>query len=385
MKRIGEDVSEKLDYTPGLFTVERHIRGKWACAQCQSLIQAPVPAQIIDKGIPTAGLLAQVLVLVLVAKYADHLPLYRQEGIFARAGLGVPRSTLGAWVGMCGVQLQPLVDALRQELLSCPVLHADETPVAMLKPGNKKTHRAYLWAYAPGAFEGMKAVVYDFCESRAGEHARAFLGEWKGALVCDDFSGYKQSFTLGVTEAGCMAHSRRKFFDLHVSNKSEIAGQALSYISALYDVEREVKSLTADERLRIRQARSRPLADALHQWMELQRRQITDGSATARALDYSLKRWSALTRFLDDGQLPIDNNWAENQIRPIAIGRKNWLFAGSLRAGQRAAAVMSLIQSARLNGHDPYAYLKDVLQRLPTHKHHLIAELLPHHWQTPHA
>ena len=208
LKRIGEDVSEKLDYTPGLFTVERHIRGKWACAQCQTLTQAAVPAQVIDKGIPTAGLLAQVL----VAKYADHLPLYRQGDIFARAGLGIPRSTLGAWVGQCGVQLQPLVEALRQELLGHRVLHADETPVAMLKPGNKKTHRAYLWAYAPGAFEDMKAVVYDFCESRAGEHARTFLGDWKGTLVCDDFSGYKQSFTLGVTEAGCMAHSRRKLY-----------------------------------------------------------------------------------------------------------------------------------------------------------------------------
>ena len=170
-----------------------------------------------------------------------------------------------------------------------------------------------------------------------------------------------------------------------MSNKSQIASQALSYISALYDVEREVKYLTADERLRIRQARSRPLADAFHQWMGLQRRQITDGSATARALDYSLKRWGALTRFLDDGQLPIDNNWAENQIRPIAIGRKNWLFAGSLRAGQRAAAAMSLIQSARLNGHDPYVYLKDMLQRLPTHKNHLIAELLPHRWRSLHS
>ena len=378
LQRIGQDMAERLDYVPGVFTVERHIRGEWACAICQTLMQAPVPAQIIDKGIPTAGLLAQVL----VAKYADHLPLYRQEGIFARAGMAIPRSTLGAWVGQCGVQLQALVDALKNDILSHAVLHADETPVAMLKPGNKKTHRAYLWAYAPGAFEDMKAVVYDFCESRAGEHARAFLEDWKGALVCDDFSGYKQSFTLGVTEAGCMAHARRKFFELHASNKSQIASQALSYISALYDVEREVKNLTADERLRIRQAKSRPLADAFHQWMGLQRRQITDGSATAKAIDYSLKRWSALTRFLDDGQLPIDNNWAENQIRPIAIGRKNWLFAGSLRAGQRAAAVMSLIQSARLNGHDPYAYLKDVLQRLPTHKNHLIAELLPHRWQS---
>ena len=377
LRRIGEDVSEKLDYTPGLFTVERHIRGKWTCAHCQSLTQAPVPAQIIDKGIPTAGLLAQVL----VAKYADHLPLYRQEGIFARAGMALPRSTLAQWVGVCGVQLQPLVDALKNEILSHAVLHADETPVAMLKPGNKRTHRAYLWAYAPGAFENLKAVVYDFCESRAGEHARTFLGDWTGALVCDDFAGYKQSFALGITEAGCLAHSRRKFFDLHVSNKSEIAGQALTYIGQLYEIEREVKSLSAEERQKIRQTRSKPLTDAMHEWMQLQRQKITDGSATAKALDYSLRRWGALTRFLDDGQLPIDNNWIENQIRPIAIGRKNWLFAGSLRAGQRAAAVMSLIQSAKLNGHDPYAYIKDVLSRLPTHKNSQIAELLPHRWQ----
>ena len=377
LKRIGQDVSERLDYTPGVFTVERHIRGKWACAKCETLIQAPVPAQIIDKGIPTSGLLAQVL----VAKYSDHLPLYRQETIFARSGYAIPRSTLAAWVGACGVQLQPLVDALKDAMLQHTVLHADETPVAMLKPGNKKTHRAYLWAYAPGAFEDLKAVVYDFCETRAGENCRAFLGQWKGSLVCDDFGGYKAGFTNGITEAGCLAHARRKFFDLHVSNKSQIAAQALLYISQLYDVEREVKDLNADERRQIRQTQSKPLADAFAQWMVLQRQKVTDGSAIAKALDYSLKRWVALTRFLGDGQLPIDNNWIENQIRPIAIGRNNWLFAGSLRAGQRAAAVMSLIQSAKLNGHDPYAYLKDVLARLPTQKNNTIEELLPHRWQ----
>ena len=358
-------------------TVERHIRGKWACAKCETLIQAPVPAQIIDKGIPTSGLLAQVL----VAKYSDHLPLYRQETIFGRSGYAIPRSTLAQWVGVCGVQLQPLVDALKSGMLEHAVLHADETPVAMLKPGNKKTHRAYLWAYAPGAFEDLKAVVYHFCETRAGENCRAFLEHWKGSLVCDDFGGYKAGFANGITEVGCLAHARRKFFDLHVSNKSQIAEQALRYISELYDVEREVKDLNTDERRQARQTRSKPLADAFHQWLVLQRQKITDGSATAKALDYSLKRWTALSRFLNDGQLPIDNNWIENQIRPIAIGRNNWLFAGSLRAGQRAAAVMSLIQSAKLNGHDPYAYLKDVLARLPTQKNSQIEELLPHRWQ----
>jgi len=224
-------------------------------------------------------------------------------------------------------------------------------------------------------------VVYDFCESRAGEHARTFLGKWTGSLVCDDYSGYKAGFVSGITEAGCMAHARRKFFDLYVAAKSQIAGQACTYIRQLYDVECEIKTLKPVERLKIRQARSKPLAMKFHALMLLQRQRITDGTATAKALDYSLKRWGALTLFLDDGQVPIDNNAIENQIRPIAIGRNNWLFADSLRAGQRAAAVMSLIQSAKLNGHDPYAYLKDVLARLPTHKNSQIADLLPHRWQ----
>ncbi|VVN96892.1 hypothetical protein PS833_02322 [Pseudomonas fluorescens] len=218
LKRIGEDVSEKLDYTPGVFTVERHIRGKWVCNQCETLIQAPVPAHVIDKGIPTAGLLAQVM----IAKYADHLPLYRQEKIFARAGLAIPRSTLASWVGACGVQLQPLVDALREVVLEHNVVHADETPVQMLAPGSKKTHRAYVWAYATTSFADISAVVYDFSPSRAGEHARAFLQDWKGKLVCDDFGGYKASFEGGVTELGCMAHARRKFYDLHATHKSQI-------------------------------------------------------------------------------------------------------------------------------------------------------------------
>jgi transposase len=376
LKRIGEDVAEKLDYVPGVFSVERHIRGKWACAQCETLTQAPVDAHVIDKGIPTTGLLAQVL----VAKFADHLPLYRQEAIFGRAGLAIPRSTLGAWVGSCGVQLQPLVDALKAQILSHSVVHADETPVQMLKPGTGKTHRAYLWAYAAGAFEDTKAVVYDFCDSRAGENAKVFLGDWRGSLVCDDFSGYKQLMAQGVTEVGCLAHARRKFFDLHASNKSQIAHGALEQIARIYDIEREIKELNSDERQRIRQDQSKPLLDALHQWMILNRQKITDGSATAKALDYSLRRWGALTRFISNGQLPIDNNHIENQIRPIAIGRNNWLFAGSLRAGKRGAAIMSLIQSAKLNGHDPYAYLKDVLTRLPTQRNSMIGELLPHRW-----
>ncbi len=376
LKRIGEDVSEKLDYTPGVFTVERHIRGKWVCAQCETLIQAPVPPQVIDKGIPTAGLLAQVM----VAKYADHLPLYRQEKIFGRAGLAIPRSTLAQWVGGCGVQLQPLVDALRDIVLKQSIVHADETPVQMLAPGMKKAQRAYVWAYVPSPFADLRAAVYDFSPSRAGEHARAFLSDWKGQLVCDDFAGYKACFEQGVTEIGCMAHARRKFYDLHVANKSQLAEQALRHIGQLYDIEREVRDLLPDERQRIRQEKAKPIADALHSWMLAQRQLVHEGTAIAKALDYSLKRWTALVRYLDDGMVAIDNNWCENQIRPWAIGRSNWLFAGSLRSGKRAAALMTLIQSARLNGHDPYAYLKDVLTRLPTQKTSALTELLPHNW-----
>jgi len=385
LKRIGEDIAEKLDYTPGVFTVERHVRGKWVCAQCETLVQAPVAAHVIDKGIPTSGLLAQVL----VAKFQDHLPLYRQEQIFERAGLAIARSTLAQWVGECGAELQPLVDALGTELRTHGVLHADETPVAMLKPGHGKTHRAYLWSYCTTRFTPVQAVVFDFTESRGGQHVREFLGlsgradraPWSGRLVTDDFSGYKACFGLGVTEVGCMAHARRRFHELWVNHGSTVAEQALRFYGTLYDVEREVLDLQSDTRREIRQQRARPVADALQQWLLQQRHRVPDGSATAKAIDYTLNRWVALTRYLDDGDLPIDNNWVENQIRPIAIGRSNWLFAGSLRAGQRAAAVMSLLHSARLNGHDPYAYMKYVLERLPTQPASRIDDLLPHRWR----
>jgi len=379
LKRIGEDVSEKLDYIPGVVQVERHIRGKWVCEVCQTLIQAPVPPQVIDKGIPTAGLLAQVL----VAKYADHAPLYRQEEIFARAGVALPRSTLAEWVGACGVKLQPLCDAMKSLLLKRSVLHADETPVPMLKPGLKRTHRSYLWAYGTTAFDPDQIVLYDFAEGRGGDHARAFLGDWKGQLVCDDYQGYDALFRGGVTEVGCMAHARRKFHALHVNHQSEIAAEALELYGALYAVEREAKDLELDAagRRRLRQEMAKPVAEKLRAWLDRKLAQVPEGSATSKAISYSLRRWDALTRYLDDGNLPIDNNWLENRIRPIALGRTNWLFAGSARAGRRAAVVMSLIQSARLNGHDPYAYLRDVLERLPLTPEHRLVELMPHVWK----
>ncbi len=380
LERIGEDVSEKLDYHPGTFSVERHVRGKWVCRCCERLVQAPMPPSVIDKGVPTARLLAQVL----VSKYADHVPLARQETIYARCGVSLPRSTQAEWVGECGQRLQPLVDALRAEVLACPVLHADETPVTMLTPGQKKSRNAYLWAYAPGKFEPLRAVIYDFCETRAGAHARDFLGDWRGALVVDEYKGYRKTLAeKGMIELGCLAHARRKFYDLHVAGKSQVAAEALKYFEQLYEVERETLGLSPAARKTVRASRSREIHKAMHKWLVQTRAQITDGSATAKAIDYSLRRWEALTRYVEDGRWPVDNNAIEGLIRPIALGRKNWLFAGSLRAGQRAAAVMSLINSAKINGLDPWAYMADVLERLPTTKMAAIGELLPHRWVAP--
>ena len=378
MKRIGEDVSEKLDYVPGYFQVLVDRRGKWVCEACETIVQAPVAPHVIDKGIPTAGLLAQVL----VAKYSDHLPLYRQEEIYGRTGVPIARSTMAEWVGACGVKLQPLGDELRKLLLKRAVLHADETPMPTLRPGLKKTHRSYLWAYGTTPYDADPIVVYDFAAGRSGEHARAFLGDWRGRLVCDDFSGYKALFQGGVVEVGCLAHARRKFHELHANHGSEIAGEALEYFGALYDVERKATNFNLDAggRKALRQAEAAPIAWKLQAWLTRRLAEVAPRSATEKAIRYSLGRWVALTCYLDDGELPIDNNWLENRIRPVALGRANWLFAGSDRAGRRSAVIMSLIQTAKLHGLDPYAYLRDVLDRLPTTPHSRITELLPGAW-----
>jgi hypothetical protein len=271
------------------------------------------------------------------SQFADHLPLYRQEKIFGRAGLAIPRSTLALWVGQTGVQLQPLVDALREAVLAQRVVHADETPVQMLAPGEKITHRAYVWAYRTTPFSALKAVVYDFSPSRAGEHARNVLGTWNGKLVCDDFAGYKASFDLGITEIGCMAHARRKFFDLHVANKSQLAEQALHSIGWLYEVERQVKDISDEERWRLRREIAVPGAQKLHEWMLAQRDLVPEGSATAKALDYSLKRWAALSRDLNDGAVPIDNNWPRTRSDPGLLDARTGSSQGRYAAanGQR--------------------------------------------------
>ena len=378
MVRIGEDISERLDIVPAEFFVQRHVRGKWACKCCQVLVQEPVAPQIIDKGMPTSGLLAHTL----VSRFVDHLPYYRQEQINARAGVHTPRSTLAAWSGAAGASLQPLFDAHRAFVLGAQVLHADETPVRMLDPGAGKTAKAYVWAYARGEHDAMAGVVYDFCTGRGAKYPMAFLDGWSGTITCDDYKGYDAVLRVeGRTEAGCLAHARRKFDELAKANASDVAMQAVQRMAGLYRIEKEARGMTAPDRLSLRQLRSVPLWNELHVWLQLERTRVADGSSIAAAIDYSLKRWEALARFLKDGSVSIDNNHVENLMRPWAMGRKAWLFCGSELGGQRAAMVMSLVQSAKLNGHDPLAYLRDVLERLLAHPNNRIDELLPHRWQ----
>ncbi len=388
MKRIGEDKQDKLGIIPQQFYIERHLYPKWVCRECDIIHQAAAPKQIINKSIATPELLAHIL----MSKYADHQPLYRQNIIYKRSGVNIPDATMTDWVGRCGLALAPLVNRLHARLLSEPILHADETPVSIMKnpvkAGSKSLKKGYVWAYLTPQHGALKAVVYDFAQSRRNEHLKAFLDKWHGKLICDDYSGYKFLFHQGVSEIGCMAHARRKFHELHVTGQSIISIDALALFGQLYAVEREIDArfekntspMPRDPQIvrKIRQDRAKPIADKLHQWLQEKRQLTTKNASITKAIDYCLKRWQALTCYLDDGRLPIDNNWAENQMRPWALGRKNWLFAGSLRSGQRAANIMSIIQSARLNGLDVSAYLTDVLRRLPIQDD--LDELLPHLW-----
>lgn len=374
MVKIGEDVTEQLDVEPAQFFVHRHIRPQYACRGCETVAAAPVPPAIIDGGLASPGLLSWVA----ISKFADHLPLYRIEQIAARSQVVLSRSSLSDWVGRIGVALQPLADRLAEKLRAQAILHADETPVRQLDPGKGKTKRAYLWAYRSNDLSGgPPMVVFDYQTSRSGSHARTFLGEWKGHLMVDDYGGYKALFRKGVTELACLAHARRKFFDLHTEHKSPIAGEALQWIARLYAIEQEGQTLDVATREVLRLEKSVPLLSQYHEWLMRTRQTVAQGSATQKAIDYSLKRWSGLIRYAQSGAFPIDNNPVENSIRPIAIGKKNWLYAGSERAGRRAAAIQSLMGTARLNGLDPQTWLKATLEKLPAWPYSRIDELLP--------
>ena len=380
LKPLGEDVSEMLEYVPAHWKVLRQVRPKLACACCERIVQAEAPRRPIERGVAGPGLLAHVL----VSKYADHLPLYRQEEIYAREGIELDRSTLADWVGGTSALLAPLVEALRRHVMSAAKLHADDTPVPVLAPGNGKTKTGRLWTYVrddrPAGEVTPAAVWFAYTADRKGEHPQAHLSNFTGTLQADGYAGFDQVYAAGrIQEAACWAHVRRKFHDLYAAHKSPVATEALERIGALYTIEKEIRGRPPDERREIRNERTRPLLDSLKQWFETTLYKLSRKSDTAQAVRYALSRWEALLRYVDDGRLEIDNNAAERALRAVALGRKNYLFAGSDRGGERAAAIYTLVGTAKLNGINPEAYLREVLSRIADHPINRIEELLPWH------
>ncbi|MCC6430334.1 MAG: IS66 family transposase [Gemmatimonadaceae bacterium] len=377
LRAAGEDVAEMLEWVPGRYKVLRHVRPKFACARCETLVQAPAPARPIARGLAGPGLLAHVL----VGKYADHLPLYRQSQIFARDGIDLDRSTLADWVGGVSTLCAPLIDALARYVLGAEKLHADDTPVPVLCPGRGTTRQGRLWTYVrddrPAASVEPPAVWFQYSPDRKGEHPQEHLASFAGVLQADAYAGFDRLYGARIQEAACWAHVRRKFYDLQVAHASPIAAVALERIGRLYAVEAEVRGRPPDERRRVRQARAGPELASLHAWLHTALTTVSKKSDLAVAIRYALSRWTALTRYRDDGRVEIDNNAAERSLRAVALGRKNWLFAGSNDGGERAAAIYSLLGTAQLNGLNIEAYLRHVLERLPEHPINRVEELLP--------
>jgi transposase len=378
LRPLGEDVSEILEYVPARFKVIRTVRPKLSCACCSRIVQEPAPHRPIDKGLAGPGLLAHVL----VAKYADHLPLYRQAEIYAREGVELDRSTMADWVGGASRTMRPLVEALKSYVLSAEKLHGDDVPVPVLEPGNGKTKTGRLWTYVrddrPAGSNAASAVWFAYSPDRKGEHPASHLKNYRGILQADGFAGFNRLYETGtIFEAACWAHVRRKFFDLHEGHASPVAKEALERIGQLYGIEKEIRGRSPAERREVRQARSRPLLEAMHAWLRATMSKLSKKSELARAIYYALERWKALMLFVDDGRVEMDNNAAERALRTVAVGRKNYLFAGSDAGGERAAAIYSLLGSAKLNGIDPEAYMAEVLRRIADHPINRIGELLP--------
>jgi transposase len=378
LKPLGEDVSEILEYVQVRFKVIRQIRPKLACAGCDRIVQAEAPSRPIERGIAGPGLLAHVL----VSKYGDHLPLYRQSEIYAREGVELDRSTLADWVGGTSRLLAPLVEAVRRHVMAGNKIHGDDTPVPVLAPGRGKTKTGRLWTYVrddrPAGDATPPAVWYCYTPDRKGEHPQAHLKEFQGTLQADAYAGYERVYEDGrIREAGCWAHVRRKFYDLLEAHKSPVAAEAIERIAKLYAIEDTIRGRPSEERQKVRAERSRPLLESLKQWFEETLGKLSKKSDTAVAVRYALGRWESLVRYCEDGRLEVDNNAAERSLRAVVLGRKNYLFNGSDAGGERAAAIYSLISTAKLNGLNPEAYLRRVLEQIADHPVNRIAELLP--------
>ncbi len=378
LKRMGEDVSEYLEFVPEHFKVIRTVRPKMSCPKCSTVVQAPMPSRPIPKAIAGPGLLAHVI----VSKYVDHLPLYRQSEIYARQGIDLDRSTMAGWNGGVANLVEPLVDAVGRYVIAAGKIHGDDTSVPVLDPGRGKTKTGRLWVYVrddrPAASTDPPAAWYRYTPTREGAHPRAHLAKFKGVLQADAFAGFNGLYESGaIREAACWAHARRKFYDLYENSKSPIAAEALDRIRALYAVEDQVRGKPPDKRRAFRQEHAAPLLERLHQWLGTTLATISAKSEAARAINYSLKLWAALTRYVDDGNIEIDNNAAERALRGPVLSRKNFLFAGADTGGERAAAMYTLLETAKLNGLNPEAYLRHVLEHIADHPINRIDELLP--------
>ncbi len=386
LKRLGEDVTEELDYVPGRFVENRFVRPRLACTCCVAIGQAHLPGRPMERGRPGPGLLAHVL----VSKYGDHLPLYRQAKIFEREGIDLDRSTLADWVGKSTALLEPLADAIGRHVLGGQAIFADDTPIKLQAPGNGRTKTARIWTYVrderPWSGADPPAVWYRFTIDRRGQHPTDHLAGYPGWVHADGYSGFNELYRSGSSrEVACLAHIRRKFVDIVQSQTSPIAEEAIKRIAGLYAVEKQARGSHPDARVELRQACARPILDALEGWLEAQLPRISGKSELAKAIRYALTRIKKLRPYLDHGHLEADNNCAERAMKSVALGRKNYLFVGSIGGGKAAAIAYTLIETAKLNGIDPQAWLTDIVGRIADHKINKIDELLPWSWAATRA